>query len=323
LPLRPGHAGEAVADLQRRLRACGQATDGDPLGTFGSATEAAVRRFQEHRGLRVDGICGPDTWTSLVEAGHGLGDRLLYQQAPMLRGDDVADLQRLLGNLGFDAGRVDGFFGPDTTRAVVEFQRNAGLPTDGVCGPDTVRALRRVAGRTSEGTTVAGLREADALRHEPRGVGGRRVVIAEGGEAAGLADSVGRALQAAGAVVAVVHHPDDHEKATAANTFEASVFLALVVRDDPGVTTAYYAHENFESVGGRRLAELVLDELPDGLAQPAATGARGMRLPVLRETRMPAVLVEIGPPTLVVEQTPRLVGALAAAVGRWSTEPPE
>ena len=320
LPLAPGDVGEAVADLQRRLAAAGHATEPDGPAQFGAGTEAAVRAFQEKRGLRADGICGEETWASLVEAGHRLGDRLLSHRDPLLRGDDVAELQRLLGSLGFDAGRVDGFFGPETAAAVVEFQRNVGLPTDGVCGPDSVAALRRFAGRTGDGSTVAGLREVDALRRGPPGLHGRRVVIGEGGEAAAPADELGRAQQQAGAVVSVVHHPDDHEKASAANHFGADAFVGIVVRPEAGATVAYYAREGYESPTGRRLAELVLAELPDVLAGDRPP-PRGMRLPVLRETRMPAVLVEVGPPQVVVHQTPLLVAALARAVRRWVTEP--
>ena len=133
----PAPPARAVRDLQRRLAIVGHVA-ADSLGVYGPATEAAVRAFQERRGLSVDGICGIETWSSLVEAGHRLGDRLLYLRSPMLRGDDVAALQALLGALGFDAGRVDGIFGPDTQHAVAEFQRNTGLTTDGICGPATV-----------------------------------------------------------------------------------------------------------------------------------------------------------------------------------------
>jgi N-acetylmuramoyl-L-alanine amidase len=321
LPLRTGADGEAVADLQRRLTAAGHPTEGDPPAEFGTATEAAVRDFQVQRGLRSDGICGEETWASLVDAGHQLGDRLLYERVPVLRGDDIAELQRLLGELGFDAGRVDGFFGPATTAALLEFQRNVGLPTDGVCGPDTVEALRRVVGRTGEGSTVARLREADALRRRPLGLGGRRIVVGEGGEATGLADALGRALRTSGAVVSVVHHPDAHERAGAANAFDAMAFVGLVVRSEPGLDVAFYAREGFESVGGHRLAEMVQDSLPDDLSSNGPPTPKGMRLPELVQTRMPAVLVEVGPPTLVVEHAPRLVEALTAAVTRWATEP--
>ena len=72
---------------------------------------------------------------ALVEAGYRLGDRSLYLHSPMMRGDDVADLQLRLGGLGFDAGRIDGVFGPDSARALLDFQRNTGLATDGIAGP--------------------------------------------------------------------------------------------------------------------------------------------------------------------------------------------
>jgi N-acetylmuramoyl-L-alanine amidase len=321
LPLRRGDDGDAVVDLKRRLAGLGFHSS-DPDGEFGDATEAAVVAFQEARGLRIDGVCGEETWASLVEAGHRLGDRLLSHRAPMLRGDDVAELQRLLGGLGFDAGRVDGILGPHTAAAVVEFQRNVGLPTDGICGPDTVGALRRFAGRTGD-STVARLRETDALRRARPGLVDRRVVVAEGGEAPALADAIGAALRQLGAVVQVVHHPDEHERASAANAFTADVFVGVVVRAQPGSVVAYYAHEAFESVGGRRHAELVAAGLPATVPDVAAPEHRGMRLPVLRETRMPAVVIELGPPEVAVHRAPDLVRCVADAVQRWASDPIE
>ena len=101
LPLASGARGPAVKDVQQRLAALGHSTDADEPGVFGPATEAAVRAFQDRRGLRVDGICGEQTWAGLVEAGYALGDRWLYQTAPMLRGDDVGVLQRAQLNIGF------------------------------------------------------------------------------------------------------------------------------------------------------------------------------------------------------------------------------
>lgn len=315
LPLRSGASGEAVRDLQRRLARVGHDTGGDRPGTYGPGTEAAVRAFQEHRGLRVDGVCGPQTWGSLVEADHALGDRLLYLRAPMLRGDDVAELQRLLGDLGFDAGRVDGILGPRTAAATSEFQRNAGLTTDGICGPETIEALRRYRRADSDDptSTVASLREVEVLRTAPRRVPGLRVAVA-GHDA--LADALARALGDLGAITTIVRDPDESARADAANAFGAGLFVALGLREEVGVSCAYYARDGFESVGGRRLAELVV-------AAMAGDPPRGMRLPVLRDTRMPAVVVEIGPPSAAVADAPGLVRALAGAVARWVERPLE
>lgn len=56
--LRRGSSGTYVKTLQRILGV-------DRDGTFGPATEAAVRRFQALNGLTADGIVGPDTWNAL------------------------------------------------------------------------------------------------------------------------------------------------------------------------------------------------------------------------------------------------------------------
>src|SRR5262249_53882074 len=99
--LRAGTDGDAVRELQRRLAALGFAVPNDEKGRFGSATEAEVRAFQEQRSLRIDGVCGAETWGALVESEFHLGDRMLYVRRPMLRGDDVSDLQHRLNGLGF------------------------------------------------------------------------------------------------------------------------------------------------------------------------------------------------------------------------------
>ncbi len=120
-----GDRGDAVSDVQHRLTAILPGAPVDADGIFGPATRAALEAFQRLRGLRVDGICGPQTWNTLVEAGFRMGDRFLFRRTPMLRGDDVAELQQRLCTLGFDTGRVDGIFGDATGRALGEFQRNS------------------------------------------------------------------------------------------------------------------------------------------------------------------------------------------------------
>ena len=115
--LRPGSSGEAVRDLQQRLSALGFDVPPEEAGRFDGGTLAAVSAFQEGRGLRADGVCGRETWATLVESGFRLGDRMLYRRRPMLRGDDVGELQRRLNALGFDAGREDGILGDDTAGA--------------------------------------------------------------------------------------------------------------------------------------------------------------------------------------------------------------
>lgn len=62
--LRKGSTGQAVKELQTALRANGLNTVKID-GTFGVATETAVKTFQKASGLVVDGIAGPQTQAAL------------------------------------------------------------------------------------------------------------------------------------------------------------------------------------------------------------------------------------------------------------------
>lgn len=321
LPLFSGARGEAVRDLQQRLARLGfDATEGEP-GIFTEATLSAVRSFQALRGLRDDGICGVQTWAAVVEAGYRLGDRLLYLREPMLRGDDVAVLQRRLGALGFDAGRVDAIFGPHTKTALDEFQRNAGLTVDGVCGPATLSMFARLGPGGAGREPVAIVREFELLRCAPRTLQGRRVAVGDAGGLHAAATAAAKALTKAGAEVVVVQHPDQSEQATEANAALADVYVGLRLDVDAhDCTTAYYSGHSYESPAGRGLALLVQATLPRALGIPDG-GVRGMALPVLKETLMPAVVCELGSPSTVVAHTAELAAALTRTLGQWVATP--
>lgn len=316
LPLRPGAQGPAVSDLQDRLRRVGEEPGAD--GVYDDRTEAAVQRFQRARGLRADGVCGRQTWTALVEAGWRLGDRLLFERRPMQRGDDVAELQTRLGRLGFLDDRVDGFLGPRTRSALQDFQRNCGLTVDGICGPETIAELLRLESRTST-AVKAGVVERARLRATPRQLGGQRVVIGDLGGVAALADAVERALHDVGAATVVSNDPDQSAQAQEANALDADVYVGLTIGD--AARCSYYATDGFSSQGGARLADLLAGALSDGDALGSPAVVEGMRVPVLRETRMPAVLCELAPARLVVERSPRLAEVVREAVASWVADP--
>ena len=309
-----------MLDLQRRLTDLGLALGADEPGRFGTATRAAVEAFQHRRGLRVDGRCGPETWAVLVEAGYRLGDRRLHLADPMLRGDDVAELQQRLSALGFDTGRVDGIFGPLTASAVAEFQRNSGQEPDGTAHPSTVRALLRVETRQPAPELVSTVRAREELRRGPTTLVGRQVAIGGTGGLGEVAVALHRQLAEAGARVTVLPPADGSAQAASANA--AGADLCLWLNLEPGTTgciTSFYAGYRYESPGGRRLAELVQSSVPAALHLPDL-GVQGMSVPVLRETRMPAIIIEIGP-ALRDEQAPMLVAALTDALTRWVGSP--
>ncbi|MDA2978189.1 MAG: peptidoglycan-binding protein [Actinomycetota bacterium] len=136
--LKSGVDGADVRVLQNLLDGLGYDL-GRIDGFFGSKTDAAVRRFQSSVGMTVDGLVGRETKTALSGLSRGSADSEVLLIGS--RGDPVRELQRGLNDLGFDAGRADGVFGPITLRAVLEFQRANSLWVDGLVGPRTRAAL--------------------------------------------------------------------------------------------------------------------------------------------------------------------------------------
>ena len=311
-----GDEGDPVVDVQRRLADLGFPPGVDGPGSFREGTRAAVEAFQYRRGLRVDGVCGRQTWSALVEAGRQLGDRFLYRRSPMLRGDDVAELQQRLSALGFDTGRVDGIFGDLTSAALGEFQRNAGLPVDGIAGATTVSALLRFGSRHDDSELVSAVRDRERLRQAPRTLAGRRVSLGEEGGLGATVAAVRRLLVSRGGQVTTHHHPDGSIQAAEANAAEAEVYVGIRLGAVEGCSAAYYAGYRYSSPGGRRLAELLHLALSSTLGLPDG-GTRGMSLPVLRETRMPAVICEIGPASVLVERSAVVSRAVVDSLAEW------
>lgn len=295
----------------------GHAND-DPTGEFGPSTTVALRGFQERSGLVVDGICDSSTWAVLVESEFGLGDRILCLRSPMMRGNDVADLQLRLGAMGFDAGRVDGIFGTETRTAVGEFQRNAGLVTDEVCGPDTVEALTRLQGRAGQATLTA-VRERERLRHTLRSLPSLRVAIGSDADLHDLAVQLVASLRSA-SVEALLLEGDWSSQAVDANEFDADVYLGLSLSDTTVVQASYFEVPGFASFGGRHLAELVVEALPASPGWDIGV-VTGMRLPILRETRSSAVLVQLGDRGHLEQSRALVLASLQQALESWAADP--
>ena len=269
----------------------------EPLdGIFGSGTEAAVKDFQRDRSIDIDGICGPQTWDQLVEAGHRLGSRLLYLQSPPLRGDDVADLQRLLTSLGFPMSQIDGIHGQRTADALVDFQLNAGLVPDGVCGPITVDFLHRVGQRFGEAADITRLQEKQRFLNAGSELHGYKIVLAESGGLDAVVASLRRSLSDSGAEVLTTHHPDWSSHAQQANMFDADFCIGVEIRDE-GSTVCHFLGDHFESPTGKQLGSAVAENLQSIVP---GISSQGMRLPLLRETRMPALLLRIDDVTALV-----------------------
>lgn len=306
--IRKGEHSYQVADVQSRLRALGYVIDDEP-GLFDSGTRAAVSAFQQQRSILTDGIVGPQTWNALVEASWRLGDRVLYLKHPPMRGDDVASLQARMNALGFDAGREDGIFGPLALGAVRAFQREYGVAEDGMFGPRTRAALSGL--RVDRPGTSAQLREqlrrrtgvslSDATIMVDPGHGGDdpgsegTLGLTEANVCWDIARLLTERLVGTGARVRFTRTEpeelDERERARRANEAGADIFVSIHLNrnEEPtaeGSSTYYFGG----SPAGEALADAIQHRLVSLGARDCRSHARSY--PILRETRMPAVLVE-------------------------------
>lgn len=317
-----GDRGTVVAEIRAKLARLDLLDAPPGADDFDDATDHAVRGFQQARGLRVDGIVGPQTYRSLDEAHWRFGDRVLsYVAAKPFVGDDVAALQQRLLDLGFDPGRCDGIFGVTTDTALREFQRNIGLRADGTLGPGTLRALDQLR-RTVTGGSPSERREEERLRRSGANLTGRVIVLdpGHGGEDSGvtghglveseitldLATRIEGRLGALGVTTYLSRSaetsPSETERARFANDVDAELVVSLHLdalegSSACGCATFFYGAtlpgRVTRSAVGERLADLLRREiasrtdLVDGRAHPKAWE-------LLRLTRMPAVRVEAG-----------------------------
>ncbi len=309
----PGDTGEAVRDIQERLAALGFPCQGDAPGTFGPATEAALRRFQASRNLRVDGTIDNGTWRNLVDAGFRPGDRLLFYRLPMLHGEDVAALQHDLNALGFDAGLLDGIFGAETLRAVLAFQQNRRLPEDGIVGPQFLAELSFVVRATHKAGRHI-LRERQWLSTLPPALVGQRVYLdpfcRNDHEAALAWETViagAQVVSEEGGTPLLSRsadtRPPETLRARQANELAADMVLSFSLPGGDVAGIYYFRSTLSHSEAGAELATALASRL--GLL------AVGRVTPILQLTRSPSVIVAM--PGLGA----RLGRATAAGVAAW------
>ena len=161
--LRSGNSGSDVKILQRRLKALKYYV-GTIDGKMDQETVKALKNFQKAHGLKDDGVAGKETYAILFsDAALVKGTTptpvatetptpettgtttAASENWPTLRkndsGENVAQLQEALIQLGYMTGKADGNYGASTVSAVKEFQKANGLTEDGTAGEETQKVL--------------------------------------------------------------------------------------------------------------------------------------------------------------------------------------
>lgn len=163
--LRRGDYGQRIRALQYYLNVIAYFNPEIPSvpanASFDAATEAQVKAFETFYGLNPDGIVDFRTWllineiyqqilNSLPEGYEGAAAELYpgYNLTPGMRNKDVKEFQTYLRVIGQNIAAIPvieatGYFGPETERAVLIFQRLYGLEPTGFVGSPTWDAAAR------------------------------------------------------------------------------------------------------------------------------------------------------------------------------------
>ena len=163
--LRRGSSGTAVRELQFYLYLLSAYESSIPAvgidGSFGAATENAVRAYQRFAGLTVDGIVGRVTWESLYGKASALRSsgpvvtlkRLPYPGKPLTvgsEGSDVLYYTILLRRIAYYFESVEtpplatGYTG-ETAAATRSAQALLGLPETGIADAETWTAVEALS----------------------------------------------------------------------------------------------------------------------------------------------------------------------------------
>ena len=163
--LRRGSSGTAVRELQFYLYLLSAYESSIPAvgidGSFGAATENAVRAYQRFAGLTVDGIVGRATWESLYGKASALRSsgpvvtlkRLPYPGKPLMvgsEGSDVLYYTILLRRIAYyfesvEAPPLATDYTGETAAATRSAQALLGLPETGIADAETWTAVEALS----------------------------------------------------------------------------------------------------------------------------------------------------------------------------------
>ncbi|MDY3127712.1 MAG: N-acetylmuramoyl-L-alanine amidase [Corynebacterium sp.] len=290
---------------------------------FDAPLAQTLKAFQQSRGIVPSGAIDEMTLRELRHASYALGARVLsYQPNNEIVGDDVAQLQDHLQELGFYQWRIDGHFGQETHAALIEYQLNYGLQQDGVCGPTTIRALG-LLGRRITGGSAHNLVERERVRNAGPRLAGKRVVIDPFVTAQStkrvvngrfgqlneseilwdLAERIEGRMIAAGMETIFSHPRRDistvKDRSDLANAFDADLVISLALDSYPnekanGASTFFFGSESGNSsLIGETLSGYIQREI--AARTPLGNNRNHARTwEILRLTRMPIVQVFLG-----------------------------
>nr|WP_281163397.1 peptidoglycan-binding protein [Marinococcus halotolerans] len=317
--LKDGVDSPAAKAMKEDLYTLGYLDISSPNGKFGPQTEAAVKEFQRDYDLYVDGVAGPKTLAKISEvlstkesddeAGdddtNDVGDPGNYGSISIMKvgttHDGVVQLKLDLEALGFmSVSNPSNQFDSATDQAVKDFQRSKNLAVDGVAGPNTMKALRaalNVDETYPSESAVAGKTIVVDAGHGDHDPGAQGNGLKEKDINLETSKYLASKLRAAGANVVMTRESDKYlslsQRSSIANNAGADAFLSIHTNAGGGHGIETYWYSKYEGAESKELAE----EIQSGIIRETSGRSRGVKegnFHVIRETKIPSVLVELG-----------------------------
>jgi peptidoglycan hydrolase-like protein with peptidoglycan-binding domain len=137
-----------VRAVQRELAVRGFDV-GPEDGRLNRKTKAAISTYEKNHGLPITGVATDELLRHIL-----LGDSVQpanatgsVSDAESKEGLKVKAVQKVLADLGYAPGPVDGVMGEATKRAIIAFQRDREIAETGRITPALLTELKRVTGR--------------------------------------------------------------------------------------------------------------------------------------------------------------------------------
>ncbi|GAF64988.1 N-acetylmuramoyl-L-alanine amidase [Bacillus sp. TS-2] len=287
---------KSVIQLKKDLASLGYLVSNNPTSHFGPQTERQVRDFQRHHNLTVNGIANTTTLNKLKNIVSGKENPHLLRLN--VYHSSVIKLKNDLAKAGFPvSNNPTDYFGPTTERKVKDFQRSQGLTADGIAGPATLTRLAQVISTPPVNRALTGKTIVVDPGHGGTDPGAVANGLLEKEIVLDVSLRLKKHLEAAGAKVIMTRSTDVflrlEDRARIANTSNADAFISVHANAGGGTGIETFWNSTNTSSKSQTLATNLQREMIRA-TNMRDRGVKTGNFHVIRETRIPSALVEVG-----------------------------
>ena len=120
-------------------------------GVVGNRTRQAIASYQRDAGLKVDGEVSTELiehlrYTQQIAAASQFTGSVEGVEKNPSEAADLRQVQTGLAELGYAPGEITGDLTSATTRAIIQFEKDRGLPINGTISPALLAEISKMSG---------------------------------------------------------------------------------------------------------------------------------------------------------------------------------